>query len=402
MSQNSSQEKIGVITATIVGMNAMIGAGIFTIPAALTTNIGPVGMISFLLVAFGAWALAQSFARVAQLSGKEGSFYSYASLHGNHRLGTIANGSYLIGLLIAMGLLAQAAGSYLYKLVPYTSPHTLSIIILGVIVLLNMKGAQLSKLGQNILIMLTVFPLIAITILCLRHADFSNLVPFAPYGITPVFSQMDIVIFSFFGFESAASLFNVIKNPEKNLPKAITFSVVVVAIIYLAFVASLLLAIPSDIFKTFAGQPLPVILQYIFPNHPLLLTTIHISSLSAILGTLHSMIWGSGNLLYSFAQKARNLPIQLLLASRIIRPTTCFLLVGLGIFISCNVLHDNAFFAFTALFLLVAYMLSIFPLLSIKHEWQSGKNYITLAAIFSGCVIAFFALKNIFSSFFIS
>jgi amino acid transporter len=402
MSQHSAKEKIGLATAIIVGMNAMIGAGIFTIPAALTTNMGPIGILSFFIVAVGVWALAQSFARIAQLNPKEGSFYTYASLWGDHTAGSIANMSYLIGLLIAMGLLTHAAGSYLFEIIPFGSEYIMGIITLILLVILNIKGAALSQLGQNILIICTLFPLLATTLLCFTKADISNLTPFAPYGIAPMFSQMDIVIFSFFGFESAASLFNVVKDPEKNLPKAITYSVMLVAGIYLMFVASLLLAIPAEVFKENAGSPLPVILGTIFPNSPLLLKAIHFSCLSAILGTLHSMIWGSSNLLFSFAKKARNLPVQLLIAGNIVTQKTTVLIIGLGIFASFSMLHDNSFFYLTALFLLIAFLLSIRPLLKIEAEWDSGQNYITILGILTAIVIGFFAVKNLLFSFFIA
>ncbi len=401
MSQHSTKEKIGLAAATIVGMNAMIGAGIFTIPAALTTNMGPIGIFSFFLVAVGVWSLAQSFARVAQVYPQEGSFYTYASISGGHTIGIIANTSYLLGLLIAMGLLTHAAGQYLYEIMPYGSEYILGMITLFLLILLNIKGAALSQIGQNILIVCTIFPLIATTILCLTKADFNNFVPLAPYGITPMFAQMDIVIFSFFGFESAASLFNIVKNPEKNLPKAITYSVIIVAIIYLLFVTSLLLAIPVETFKNNIGSPLPTILESLFPRSPLLIMMIHISCLSAILGTLHSMVWGSSNLLLSFAKKARNLPVQLMIAGNIINQKTCVLLIGLGIFTSFSLLHDNSFFYLTALFLLIAFLLAILPLLKIKKEWESKQNYITLLGIFTALVIGFFALKKLFSPIFI-
>jgi len=43
-----SQQKIGVSTATIIGMNAMIGAGIFTIPATMAAHVGPAGILAFI------------------------------------------------------------------------------------------------------------------------------------------------------------------------------------------------------------------------------------------------------------------------------------------------------------------------------------------------------------------
>ena len=401
MSEHPSKAKIGLFTATIIGMNAMIGAGIFTIPSALTANIGPIGLCSFLLVAAGVWCLAQSFARVAQLFPQEGSFYTYASQSGGHMVGMIAAGCYLIGLLIAMGLLTHAAGSYLHQTFPTIADTHLALIALVFLVLLNMNGVSLSSAGQNILIACTVFPLIATTILCLTKANIANLHPFAPYGIAPMFSQMHIVLFSFFGFESAASLFNVIERPAKNLPKAIAYSVLAVALIYLSFIASLLLAIPADVFATYEGSSLTAILAGLFPTSPWLIIAIHLSCLSAILGTLHSMIWGAGALLFSFTKKMQNLPVQLLIAGNIINQKTSVIIVGLGIFASFSLLTNNSFFNLTALFLLVAFLLSLMPLFSMKKEWESGQNYITIAGIITAGAIGFFALKDIFSSFFI-
>jgi len=105
--------KIGVVTATIIGMNAMIGAGIFTAPATIGSYVGPAGIIAYLFVIIAVWFIAQTLARVASRFPEEGSFYAYAKQWGGHIVGAIAAYSYLIGLLIAMGLLAQVSGGYL-------------------------------------------------------------------------------------------------------------------------------------------------------------------------------------------------------------------------------------------------------------------------------------------------
>ena len=60
------KKKIGVTTATIVGMNAMIGAGIFTLPAALGAYIGPAGIITTLFVAIAVWFLALSMNNITR------------------------------------------------------------------------------------------------------------------------------------------------------------------------------------------------------------------------------------------------------------------------------------------------------------------------------------------------
>ena len=387
-------DKIGVSTATIVGMNAMIGAGIFALPTMLATNVGPAGILSLAFVAGAVWFMAQSFARVAQLYPQEGSFYTYARQWGGHTAGLAASGSYLLGLLIAMGLLSHAAGSHLSHSFPFYDPKTWGMITLGSLTVLNMLGVSLSELGQQILIICTVFPLIGTTIMCLTKANIANLTPFAPYGMINTLDATRFAVFGFFGFEASASLFSIIKDPEKNLPKAITYSLLAVACLYLAFVASLILAVPLKLFSQYPG-PVANSLIHVFPGQQWILTCIHISSISAILGTLHSMIWASGAMLLSFIKKLRTSSTQKLVAHGILNERTAVLLIGLGIYTSFIVLKDDMFFNFTALFLLLGYTLSMATLLTLKEEWESGQNYITLAGFGCAGFIAYFALSGI-------
>ncbi|MCF7900177.1 APC family permease [Candidatus Babeliales bacterium] len=392
-----NSEKIGVTTATIVGMNAMIGAGIFAIPTSLALGAGPAGIITFALMAVSVWFMAQSIARVAQLYPQEGSFYTYAKQWGGHYVGLLASSFYLIGLLIAMGLLTHAAGDHLVRYLPEFSVYTLGLCTLIGLTVLNILGASLSSLGQQILIICTVFPLIVTAVMCFLKADFANLFPFIPYGSLSILKATRVVAFSFFGFEAAASLFNIIKNPEENLPKALTYSLIIVSGLYLIFVTSLVLAVPLDLFKQYPG-PIAGPLSIIFPHSKWVIEAVHISSISAILGTLHSMIWSSGYLFLTLMKKFRNKPTQLLLAHGIMNHRTATLCMGLAIFISFKTLTNEMFFDFTALFLILAFSLSMITLLTLKEEWKSKQNYITLAGLATAAMIFYFAVADIITS----
>ena len=255
----ASEKKIGLATATTIGMNAMIGAGIFTVPTAMAKNVGPAGILAYFFVITSVWCMALSLARLAALYPEEGSFYTYARQWGGHAAGVAASGAYFIGLIIAMGLLSRTAGHYLALffcdtgLLLTCTDGTSYMLGLGILIgltILNMFGAALSELGQQILIVCTVFPLIASTVMCLFKAKLSNLTPFAPYGFRNVFAATREAIFGFFGFECAASLFNIVENPQQNVPRALSYSITIVGTIYLLFVASLILAVPSHQLST--------------------------------------------------------------------------------------------------------------------------------------------------------
>lgn len=387
-----SVSKIGVTTATIIGMNAMIGAGIFTAPAAIGSYVGPAGIVAYLFVIVAVWFIAQSLARVAARFPEEGSFYTYARQWGGHITGLIAGYSYFIGLLIAMGLLAQVAGSYLQEpFFPNTNPTTLGLISLIALVLLNMFGVVLSEVGQQILICTTTFPLILTTIMCFTKANLANLTPFAPYGLRNVLQATRAVIFGFFGFECATSLFSIVENPKKNVPRALTYSIIIVGIIYLLFVTSIILSTPLDLFSN-PRIALPVVLKILFPANDWLLTAIHISILSAVLGTIHSMIWSSSVLMVSFLKQIHHIRLD---------QRAAVFIVGCCISVSFFFLKNiDLFFSLTAIFLIVAFTFSIIPLLTIKEEWKGGKNLITIGGLITSAVIFYFAAEGVIEQLF--
>ncbi len=377
--------KIGVATATIIGMNAMIGAGIFAAPTAIGMYVGPAGIVAYMFVIIAVWFMAQSLARVAARFPEEGSFYAYTKQWGGHWLGAFAGVCYIVGLMIAMGLLAHTAGDYLVPIFPAYGAHTLGLAALGILVLLNMFGVVLSELGQQILIITTTFPLILTTIMCFSKASIAYLTPFAPHGLHNIFSATRAVIFGFFGFECASSLFAIVKDPQKNVPRALNYSIMIVGVIYLLFVASIILSTPLELFQP--GILLTDVLRTIFPNQTWILWTIHLSILSAIVGTIHSMVWSSSALLVSLFRQIGNCSLS--------QPLSV-LLVGASILSSFIFLKNiDLFFSLTALFILIAYTLSMIGLLWIPDEWKSGKNFITIGGLIMAAIMIYFAVEGL-------
>lgn len=395
MSESTNAPKIGVATATIIGMNAMIGSGIFSTPAVLAANVGPAGILAFLFVIISVWFIAQSLARVAELYPEEGAFYTYAKQWSGHLGGMLAITAYFVGLLIAMGLLTQMAGTYLHTLFPDYSSYTLGLIALIAVVILNMFGVVLSEVGQHILIVCTVFPLIATTVMCFSKADFNNLIPFAPFGWANVLKATRVVIFGFFGFECATSLFNIVKEPQKNVPRALTYSITIVGIIYMLFVGSILLSTPLSFFND-PRIPLSDTLQLVFPGNSWILKIIHTSILSAILGTVHSMVWASSNLLTLVVQKSNSAFGKQLLSSGILNTQSSVLLIGLSIFISYSTLKSlDLFFNLTSIFIVFAFIMSMITLLTLQSEWKSKQNIKTILGIITASVMLFFAIEGL-------
>jgi len=387
--------KIGLATAIIIGMNAMIGSGVFTAPSALATEVGPAGILAYIFVVAAIWFMGSSLARLAELFPGEGSFYLYAKQWGGHKVGMLAIFSYILGAIVAMGLLLRITGEYLVKFFPAYSSLYLSGVVLAVLILANVFGVAFSRFGQHLLIFLTVSPLIIITLMCLTEAKFANIIPFAPYGYWNVLKATRIVIFGFFGFECAASLYKVVKDPHKNVPRAFSWSILGVGALYTLFVSSIIFATPPD-FIANAYEPITDILLKLFPQHIWLINVLHISILSAIIGSIHSMIWSVSHLIMSIIDKVRSPRIHLLKKRGVISQPLLVVIVGLLMGLACASLQNiDLFFSIIALFVVFTYILSMITLLTLPSEWKSGNNIKTIIGMLTALTIFYFAADSL-------
>jgi amino acid transporter len=379
------QQKIGLGTAITIGVNAMIGSGIFTVPSVMATYVGPAGIIAYVFVVMAVLCMALSFARLAKLYPQEGSFYVYTKAWAGHTGGIIAAASYLLGLTVAMGLLVTVGGHYLARFFSECPVAYLRHGILVSLTLLTVNGVALSQLGQHILVVLTIFPLIATTIICFFHGSVANLIPFAPHGLGNIMKATRMVIFGFFGFEAASSLFPLVRNPEKNVPLALAYSVMCVGLLYIVFITSIILATPSSYF-TNPYIPLSAILAHIVPQHQWLLVCIDISVLAAIIGTVHAMLWSSSTLLctiYSLCHAG----------TKHIPSWVSVLVIACGIFItSMSISNLDLFFSLTAVGIVFAMILAMLGLVWQK-SLQCGERIVTSFGLVTATIILFFAMQ---------
>lgn len=389
-------EKIDLKTAIIIGINTIVGAGIFSTTSLLGSKIGPAGIITFTLACIAVWFIAQSFARVAYLYPQEGSIYNYTKQWAGHKFATFTAFSYVTGILTAMGLLVQIASLYLHDLISVLSQTTWSLIIISILLMLNIAGAKLSKIGQYILIIATMYPLIITTILCALNIDLANLTPFMPGGFSSVISGTKVAIFGFFGFEGIASLFRIMEKPQESVPKALRYTLIYVSIIYLVFIGSILLGIPQEIFAHNPNISIPQALLLIYPNHNYLIQSIGVSIIFSIIATVHAVIWTGSEFLLSITKSIQSKFVQNLMQQNIINQKNMVIISCAIITTACIFIRNlSLFFSLADVFLLFAYISSITALLFIKEEWKSGQNYMTLVGLICAITIFGIALKTL-------
>ena len=184
------------------------------------------------------------------------------------------------------------------------------------------------------------------------------------------------------------------------MPRALTYSILIVGTIYTLFIASIILSTPLEYFIS-PTQRISDILLITFPNNPWLIKMIHFSILSAIIGTIHSMIWSSSSLFALIINKLKSPLAQKIQKSNIINQKTSVLFVGSAIFLSNILLKNPAlFYSITAICLVCAFVLSMITLLTIKQEWESKQNNKTILGILTATIILIFAIEGLCNELF--
>jgi amino acid transporter len=168
-------------------------------------------------------------------------------------------------------------GSYFWKgLFDPTANHgngnvtalgfVMTIILMAIFTALNFLAMRLfSKVNAGITWWKVAIPVIAIVVLAFKFhgSNFTAGGGFMPYGIKALFGAIPSagIVFAYLGFEQADQLAAEIKNPQKNLPRAILLATFIGIIIYCLLQVVFIGALPhSQIAHGFAKISDPNIL----------------------------------------------------------------------------------------------------------------------------------------------
>ena len=140
-----------------------------------------------------------------------------------------------------------------------TTGFVLTIVLMAVFVAVNFLAMRLFARVNNVITWWKVaVPVLAIIVLLFKFhpGNFTAGVGFMPGGIKALFGALPAagIIFAYSGFEQCDQLAGEIKNPGRNLPRAIIISILIGTAIYVLLQVAFIGAMPPDqLGKGFAG-----------------------------------------------------------------------------------------------------------------------------------------------------
>jgi len=228
------------------------------------STAGPSFWWNFLIVFAGQLLVAAVFAELVSRWPIEGSIYQWSRRLMGPAFGWGAGWVYMWTLIVAMSAVSIFAAGFVANVFGWDLSPGQQALVAWVILLLgtaaNIAGRLVIKVLMTGSIIAEIIGSVGLGVwLLLFHRENSVSVlteGFSTDGFLslsgPFLITMAFVGWSFVGFESAGSIAEEVHNPRENLPKAVIFSIVFIAVIVTFSALAIILSIPADIAKNSA------------------------------------------------------------------------------------------------------------------------------------------------------
>ncbi len=250
-------KKFGFWSIVLLGINAIIGSGIFLLPNKAMSIIGPASMWVILFDMLLVVSIALCFAEVGGMFKKNGGPYIYAKEAFGDFIGFEVGFMKWAISIIAWAAMAVAFTTALGNVFPQTQDTTIKNAIILIILIglgaLNILGVNISKIMNNIITLGKLIPLVmfvAVGVFFIKGSNFTPMFPTGTYEAGTFGSAALLIFYAFTGFESIAVAAEDMENPQKNIPKAIITVLAIVSVFYLLIQAVSIGVLGTDLANT--------------------------------------------------------------------------------------------------------------------------------------------------------
>jgi APA family basic amino acid/polyamine antiporter len=254
MKQGSNLQKIGIIATSAFVVANMIGTGVFTSLGYQLKGINNVVAVLSLWVIGGIVALcgALVYGELGAAMPRSGGEYHYLTKIYHPVVGFLSGWvSMTVGFAAPVALASMALGSYTARVFPDLSPVGIALCSLIGITAIHCYNVKFGSAFQTVFTTFKVL-LILTFIICgfVVTPSFQNLSGYIKeFSFKSMLSpgyvvSLVYVTYAFSGWNSSAYIANEIKDPQRNIPRSLFFSTLLVTILYLLLNYIFLLTAP--------------------------------------------------------------------------------------------------------------------------------------------------------------
>jgi amino acid transporter len=253
-SMKELERDLGLPSVLAISIGAMIGSGIFILPALALKIAGPAVILAYLVAGLLVIPAALSKSEMATAMPEAGGTYIYIERGMGPMLGTIAG----VGTWFSLSFKGALAlvGGVPYLLLFFELPATpVALVLASILIIINLVGAKQTGRLQVIIVVVMLAALgwfAAGSAPGIQSGNYDN---FFADGFSGLFAATGLVFVSYAGVTKVASVAEEVEDPGRNLPLGILGSLGFTTVLYVAVVA-VLVGITDP--GTIAGSKTPV------------------------------------------------------------------------------------------------------------------------------------------------
>lgn len=379
--------RLGLFDAVVIGLGAMIGAGVFAAigPAAAVAGTGL--LVGLGIAACVAYCNATSSAQLAAIYPQSGGTYVY----GRERLGPfwgfLAGWGFVAGKTASCAAMALTVGAYAW-------PAWQRPIAVGAVVALtavNYQGIQKTAWLTRVIVVVVLAALATFVVGVLGggQARLDNLDSITEMGgWTGILQSAGLLFFAFAGYARLATLGEEVIDPARTIPKAIPIALGITLAVYATVAVSALVAVGPEALATSAA-PLDTAVRA--GRLEVLSPAVRVGGTVAALGVLLSLIVGVSRTAFAMAAQGE-MPRWLdAVHERHRVPHRAELTVGAVVSVIVVLADLRGAIGFSSFAVLTYYAITNASAWTLPAEQRSWPKALSLAGI-GGCVLLAFTL----------
>lgn len=230
---------LGLRDAVVVGLGAMVGAGIFAAPGPAARAAGSGVLYGLAVAAVVAYCNAMSSARLAALYPASGGTYVYGRERLGEFWGYLAGWSFVVGKTASCAAMALTVGAYAWP----GQAHAVAVAAVVAVTAVNYRGVQKSAWLTRVIVAVVLAVLAAVVVVCLTSegSDAGRLDPGASGGTAyGVLQAAGLLFFAFAGYARIATLGEEVRDPSRTVPRAIPLALGIALAVYAAVLVAVL------------------------------------------------------------------------------------------------------------------------------------------------------------------
>lgn len=378
------RRELGVRDSVVIGLGAMVGAGVF---AALGPAAGVAG--SWLLVALGvaavvAYCNAMSSARLAAVYPVSGGTYVYGRERLGEFWGYLAGWGFVVGKTASCAAMALTVGSYAWP----AQAHGVAVGVVVVVTAINYVGVQKSALATRVIVGLVLAVLAAVVVVGIGGDHSAATVLDAEIGPYGVLQAAGLLFFAFAGYARIATLGEEVRDPARTIPRAIMLALAGALVVYALVAVAALLTLGSGGLAA-AGDPLARVVEAAGAGW--LVPVVRAGAVLAAAGSLMALILGVSRTTLAMARDG-HLPRALAAVHpRYAVPHRAELAVGAVVAVLAATVDLRAAIGFSSFAVLTYYLIANLSAATLTTAEGRPPRWVPVLGAL-GCVVVGFAL----------